>query len=248
MPRPRRLLRKLLAVPAELQGAVHAGRRDRRERDRAAEHAARQERQADYIDTGEWSKKSIKEAQKYCKVNVAASGKDSGFTAHSAARELEARPRRRLRAHLLQRDHRRRRVPLDARHRQRAAGGRHVVATSCRAPIDVSKYGLIYAGAQKNIGPSGLTIVIVRDDLIGHALPVMPVGVRLQAAGRQRLDVQHAAHLCDLHRRAGAQVDQGAGRPDGDGGAQPPQGRGAVRLPRQHRLLRNARWRAKTAR
>jgi phosphoserine aminotransferase len=41
-------------------------------------------------------------------------------------------------------------------------------------PIDVSKYGLIYAGAQKNMGPSGLTVVIVRDDLIGHALPITP--------------------------------------------------------------------------
>ncbi len=41
-------------------------------------------------------------------------------------------------------------------------------------PVDVSKYGLIYGGAQKNIGPAGLTIVIVRDDLIGQALPITP--------------------------------------------------------------------------
>ena len=41
-------------------------------------------------------------------------------------------------------------------------------------PVDVAKYGLIYAGAQKNIGPAGLTIVIVRDDLIGQALPITP--------------------------------------------------------------------------
>jgi phosphoserine aminotransferase len=41
-------------------------------------------------------------------------------------------------------------------------------------PVDVSRYGLIYAGAQKNIGPSGLTIVIVREDLIGHAMPQTP--------------------------------------------------------------------------
>ena len=41
-------------------------------------------------------------------------------------------------------------------------------------PVDVAKYGLIYAGAQKNIGPAGLTIVIVRDDLIGQTLPVTP--------------------------------------------------------------------------
>ncbi|MBI4006283.1 MAG: 3-phosphoserine/phosphohydroxythreonine transaminase, partial [Gammaproteobacteria bacterium] len=42
-------------------------------------------------------------------------------------------------------------------------------------PIDVSRFGLIYAGAQKNIGPSGITVVIVRDDLIGNALPMTPI-------------------------------------------------------------------------
>jgi phosphoserine aminotransferase len=41
-------------------------------------------------------------------------------------------------------------------------------------PIDVSKYGLIFAGAQKNIGPAGVTVVIVREDLLGHALPICP--------------------------------------------------------------------------
>jgi phosphoserine aminotransferase len=63
----------------ELQGAVHAGRRHRRERHRADEPAARQTG-ADYVDTGEWSKKSIKEAKKYGKVNVAASGEAGGYT------------------------------------------------------------------------------------------------------------------------------------------------------------------------
>ena len=62
-------------------------------------------------------------------------------------------------------------------------------------PIDVSKFGLIYAGAQKNIGPAGLTIVIVRDDLIGQALPGTPTMFDYKIARRQRLDVQHAAHL-----------------------------------------------------
>ncbi len=47
-------------------------------------------------------------------------------------------------------------------------------------PIDVSRYGLIYAGAQKNMGPSGLTIVIVRDDLLGHALPITPSAFNYQ--------------------------------------------------------------------
>jgi phosphoserine aminotransferase len=47
-------------------------------------------------------------------------------------------------------------------------------------PFDVSRYGLIYAGAQKNMGPSGLTVVIVRDDLIGHALPITPSAFNYQ--------------------------------------------------------------------
>ena len=46
--------------------------------------------------------------------------------------------------------------------------------TSCRAPLDVARYGVIYGGAQKNIGPAGLTIVIVRDDLLDRALPITP--------------------------------------------------------------------------
>jgi len=50
-------------------------------------------------------------------------------------------------------------------------------------PIDVSKYGLIYAGAQKNIGPSGLTIVVVRKDLLGHALPITPSAFNYQVQG-----------------------------------------------------------------
>ena len=161
----------------------------------------------------------------------------SGFTRVPPRDDLAARPGCRLRAHLLQRDHRRRRIPLDARHRRRAAGGRHVVATSCRARSTCSRYGLIYAGAQKNIGPAG------PDDRDRARRPARPgaadhaVGLRLQAAGRQRLDAQHAAHLRDLHRRAGVQVDQGARRAGGDGSAQPRQGRAAVRLPRRQRLL-----------
>ena len=44
----------------------------------------------------------------------------------------------------------------------------------CSKPVDVAKYGLIYAGAQKNIGPAGVVVVIVRDDLVGHALGALP--------------------------------------------------------------------------
>ena len=115
-------------------------------------------------------------------------------------------------------------------------------------PLDVSKFGLIYAGAQKNIGPAGLTIVIVRDDLIGKAAEGHAVGDGLQGAGRRRLDAQHAGDLLDVHRRPGVQVAEAAGRPGGDREAQHREGEAALRLPRRQRVLPATRWRRKTAR
>jgi phosphoserine aminotransferase len=196
---------------------------------------------ADYVNTGEWSKKAIKEAKKYGKVNVVASSEAGRTSPMPAAGDLEARPGCRLRALSQQRDHRRRGIPLDARDRRRAAGGRHVVSNILSRPIDVSKYGLIYAGAQKNIGPAGLTIVIVRDDLIGQALPGTPDAFDYKP-GRQRLHVQHAAHLRDLHRRPGVPVDQGAGRPGRDGRHNRKKAAAAVRLPRRPPASTATRW------
>jgi phosphoserine aminotransferase len=88
-------------------------------------------------------------------------------------RRLAATPRRGLPALHAERDHRRRRVPVRARRRRGAAGRRHVVDDPV-APLDVSRFGVIYAGAQKNIGPAGLVVVIVRDDLLGRARPDTP--------------------------------------------------------------------------
>jgi phosphoserine aminotransferase len=82
-----------------------------------------------------------------------------------------------------------------SRHRHRPARRRRVVAHLSR-PFDVAKFGVIYAGAQKNIGPAGLTVVIVRDDLTGRAqrMPsVLDYGV-----GQGRLDVQHTGDVRDL--------------------------------------------------
>ena len=63
-----------------------------------------------------------------------------------------------------------------------AARGRHVARTSSRGRSTCRKFGLIYAGAQKNIGPAGLVVVIVREDLLGQALPEHAQRARLQAA------------------------------------------------------------------
>jgi phosphoserine aminotransferase len=128
---------------------------------------------ADYVNTGEWSKKSIKEAKKYCTVNVAASAEDRGFT-YVPAQATWKLAKDSAYVHVCTNetiggveyqwtpdtgD-----VPLVA------DMSSHILSRA----IDVSKFGVIYGGAQKNIGPAGLTLVIVRDDLLGRALPITP--------------------------------------------------------------------------
>jgi phosphoserine aminotransferase len=128
---------------------------------------------ADYVNTGEWSKKSIKEAGKYCAVNVAASAADRDFTYIPAQETWHLDPQAAY-VHVCTNEtiggveynfvpdtHG---VPLVA------DMSSHLLSRA----VDVSKYGVIYGGAQKNIGPAGLTLVIVRDDLLGQALPITP--------------------------------------------------------------------------
>jgi phosphoserine aminotransferase len=125
---------------------------------------------ADYVDTGEWSKKAIKEARSYCKVNVAASAQDANFTYVPERARWKLDPDAAY-VHVCTNEtiggvefHW---VPDTGPVPLVADMSSHILSR----PIDVSKYGLIYAGAQKNIGPAGLTIVIVREDLLGHAPP-----------------------------------------------------------------------------
>jgi phosphoserine aminotransferase len=128
---------------------------------------------ADYLNTGAWGKKAIGEARRLLKVNVAADESASGYNTVPAQGALKLTPGA---AYLhytpnetiggVEFDY----VP--------AAGAAPVVADMSSnflsRPIDVSKFGLIYAGAQKNIGPAGLCVVIVREDLIGKARPGTP--------------------------------------------------------------------------
>ena len=125
---------------------------------------------ADYVNTGEWSKKAIKAAAGFTEVNVAATAADRSFTYVPAFDGWQ--------------------LSDDASYVHYTAnetiGGVEFgwvpetgdVPLICdmssnilSRPVDVSRYGLIYAGAQKNIGPAGLTIVIIREDLIGLASP-----------------------------------------------------------------------------
>ncbi len=128
---------------------------------------------ADYIDTGIWSGKSIAEARKYGRVNVAASGAASGYTA-IPPRDGWQLDRDAAYVHICSNET----IGGLQYHVTPEVGDVPLVADMSSEilsrPLDVSKYGLIYGGAQKNIGPAGLTIVIVRDDLLGGALPITP--------------------------------------------------------------------------
>jgi phosphoserine aminotransferase len=134
---------------------------------------------ADYVVTGDWSKKSQKEAKNFGTINVAASGEAGKFTSipPQAEWKLDAGA---AYVHICSNET----IGGVQFHWTPETGGVPLVADMSSdilsRPIDVSKYGLIYAGAQKNMGPSGLTVVIVRDDLLGHALPVTPSAFNYQ--------------------------------------------------------------------
>jgi phosphoserine aminotransferase len=125
------------------------------------------ESSVDYVNTGSWSKKALGEARHYCKVNIAADASASNYTSvpprstwqlTPGAAYLHYTPNETIGGvefpFVPQVD-----APLVA----------DMSSTILSRPIDVSRFGLIYAGAQKNIGPSGLCVVIVREDLLGRA-------------------------------------------------------------------------------
>ncbi|HPP82499.1 MAG TPA: 3-phosphoserine/phosphohydroxythreonine transaminase [Rubrivivax sp.] len=165
-------LRRLLAVPASykvlfMQGGAIA------ENAIVPMNLLRGKAKADYIDTGEWSKKSIKEARKYCSVNVAASAADTKYTTIPARETWKLDPDAAY-VHICGNET----IGGVQYHHTPDVGSVPLVADMSSEilsrPIDVARYGLVYAGAQKNMGPSGLTVVIVRDDLIGQPHPLLP--------------------------------------------------------------------------
>lgn len=128
---------------------------------------------ADYLNTGIWSKKAIQEASRYCDVSIAGTSEGNGNTAvptqselklNSNAAYLHYTPNETIGG--LEYDY----IP--------ESGDVPLVAdlssTILSREIDVNKFGLIYAGAQKNIGPAGLTVVIVREDLLGNVTAGAP--------------------------------------------------------------------------
>lgn len=127
----------------------------------------------DYVNTGEWSKKAIAEAKKFSNVNIVASGADKNFIHVPAFDTWQCDPNAAY-LHYTSNET----IGGVEFNWVPETGGIPLVADMSSniisRQIDVSKYGLIYAGAQKNIGPAGLCIVIVREDLIGHVSPSTP--------------------------------------------------------------------------
>src|SRR3954462_1599806 len=145
---------------------------------------------ADYIATGEWSKKAIKEASALCDVHIAASSEERKFT--YAPKQWNVREGAAY-VHYCSNEtiggvefHEtpKAEIPLVA------DASSHFLSR----PVEVSKFGLIYAGAQKNVGPAGLTIVLVRDDLVGQAQKGTPsvMDYKLQAEADSMLNTPAA--------------------------------------------------------
>jgi phosphoserine aminotransferase len=128
---------------------------------------------ADYIDTGTWADKAIKEARRVGRVNVTGSTKADNYNRIPAAHELALTPDAAY-VHITSNNT----IEGTEWHTLPATGAAPLVADASSdifsRPVDIGRFGLIYAGAQKNLGPSGVTLVIVRDDLLSRSQADLP--------------------------------------------------------------------------
>jgi phosphoserine aminotransferase len=193
-------LRELLAVPANykiifLQGGGLG------ENAIVPMNMLRGKSSIDFVVTGEWSKKSAEQGRKFATINIAATSEATAFTTipERASWQLSKDA---AYVHLCMNE---------------TIGGVEfqsvpdvgdiplvgdVSSTILSRPLDVSKFGLVFGGAQKNIGPAGLTIVIVREDLIGQALPYTPdvfnYAVQAQADSMYNTPPTYAIYIAGL--------------------------------------------------
>ena len=128
---------------------------------------------ADYVITGQWAKKAYKEGARYAQANIVASSEDQTFS-YIPKLDPSTFTKDADYFHICMNNT----IYGTVYHTLPETGDVPLVAdiSSCilSGPIDVSKFGLLYAGAQKNMAPAGLTVVIVREDLIGHAQDITP--------------------------------------------------------------------------
>ena len=156
-------------------------------------------RLANYIETGYWSCKTIREAGRYCGVNIAASSAGTYFDRMPEAWHLDAHA---AYCHLTSNET----ANGVQFHAVPDTGELPLIADMTSdflsKPVDVQRYGLIYAGAQKNIGPAGLTVVVVRNDLLGRAHPSTPAvfnyQVQAEADSMLNTPITFAVYLAGL--------------------------------------------------
>jgi len=131
----------------------------------------------DYFDTGVWSTKAIKEASRYVNMNIVAGGEEMNPTEIPDISTWNFHPDAKY-IHLCSNETITGLAFQEAHLEHIFAQGKTVVVDMSSdilsRPIDVSRYGIIYAGAQKNIGPAGLAIMVVREDLLGNAREITP--------------------------------------------------------------------------
>jgi phosphoserine aminotransferase len=129
---------------------------------------------ADYIDTGSWADKAIKEARKVGTVNVAASTKSDRYSRIPRQEELKLTPGAAY-VHITTNNT----IEGTEWSAPPEVGSAPLVADASSdifsRPIDMGRFGLIYAGAQKNLGPSGVTLVVIREDLLARSTDTLPV-------------------------------------------------------------------------
>ena len=134
---------------------------------------------ADYVLTGQWATKAQKEAARYIEANVVASSKDKTFS-YIPKLDPDTFTKDADYFYICMNNT----IYGTVYHDLPETGDVPLVAdiSSCilSQPVDVSKFGILYAGAQKNMAPAGLTIVIVREDLIGHAMDITPTMLNFQ--------------------------------------------------------------------
>ena len=181
-------LRDLLSVPAQfrilfMQGGGLAENAIVPMNLSALRHRDGRPGRADFVVTGSWSEKSLKEATRYCAARVAASNAASGHTTLPAPASWQIDPGTSY-VHVCSNE------TIDGVEFQELPD---LAGMGCDAPlvvdfsshvasrsVDWSRVGLAFAGAQKNLGPAGLTVVVVREDLMGHALPICPSAFNYQ--------------------------------------------------------------------
>ncbi|WP_124553205.1 3-phosphoserine/phosphohydroxythreonine transaminase [Methylophilus methylotrophus] len=128
---------------------------------------------ADYVVTGSWSKRSVQDAKAYGQINIAASAETDGFTYVPAFSEWQLNQDAAY-VHYCTNETINGVEFVDVPDTHGVPIVADMSSHILSRPIDVSKYGVIYGGAQKNIGPAGLCLVIVREDLLDRASPLTP--------------------------------------------------------------------------